>query len=368
MMHNSPDQRYARHLALPDFGPAEQQKLSRSSVLVVGAGGLGAPLLLYLAAAGVGRIGIIDGDQVDISNLQRQILYSTSDRGKNKAEVAAQKLRALNPLIQIETFPFRLSANNALQIFPKYDYIADGSDNFPTRYLVNDASVVLGKPNVYASVFRYEGQVSVFNLPRDNDRRGPNYRDLYPCAPPPESIPNCAEAGVLGSLTGIIGSIQANELIKLITGIGQCLDARLLLLDSRNMQTQILQLPQYSKNNIRQLANAREYEQHCPGPIPEISARQLEQWLQNGHPFQLLDVRTKRERMSAHLGGLHIPLDQLPNEISRLDHHTTWVVYCHSGLRSATATKWMIEHGYSKVYNLRGGLIKARHLLKNNTP
>ncbi len=363
MTDYAPDQRYARHLALPDFGPEEQEKLRRSKVLVIGAGGLGAPLLLYLAAAGLGHIGIIDPDQVELSNLQRQVLYAEKDLGKNKAEVAAQRLRALNSNLRIRAYPFRLSANNALELIAQYDCIADGSDNFPTRYLVNDACVLCKKPNVYASVFRYEGQVAVFNHLRPNGSRGPNYRDLYPLPPPPESVPNCAEAGVLGSLTGIIGSIQANEVIKLITGLGKLLDARLFLLDSRNMHAQILQLPHTSQVQINHLQN--DYQASCELPVPEIKPDQLRQWIEQKRPFKLLDVRTKRERLSAHIGGLHIPLDQLPRQMPQLQTNCTWVIYCHSGQRSATATRWMLENGFASVFNLKGGIVKAQNFLKN---
>ena len=361
MSKSSPDERYRRHLALPDFGPSEQQKLRESSVLVVGAGGLGSPLLFYLAAAGLGRIGIVDGDVVAISNLQRQILYTGEDEGQSKAKLAAKRLQQLNPEVKTEVYPFRLSANNALDLLARYDCVADGSDNFPTRYLVNDACVLLGKPNVYASVFRYEGQVSVFNRLRPDGSRGPNYRDLYPEPPPPESIPNCAEAGVLGTLTGIIGSIQANEVIKLITGIGEPLDARLFLLDSRDMQAQILQLPTTSRHPITALAE--DYGAvSCEISIPEIAFRQMLEWQKNGRTFALLDVRSMRERLSGHLGGLHIPLDQLQRQWEQLDPQKTWVVYCHSGIRSATATQWMLERGFKEVYNLKGGIVQAmRH-------
>jgi len=299
MTNPAPDERYARHFALPDFGRQEQQKLRAARVLVVGAGG-GSPLLYYLAAAGLGKIG-----------------------------------RELNPEVEIEVFPFRLSANNALDLMAQYDCVADGSDNFPTRYLVNDACVMLGKPNVYASVFRYEGQVSVFNMPREDGSRGPNYRDLYPEIPPAESIPNCSEAGVLGTLTGIIGSIQANETIKLITGIGELLDARLFMLDSRSMQTQILRLPKTSHTPIIQLAE--DYG------------------------------RTSRERLSGHLGGTHIPLDQLLAQCEGLDKQKTWIVYCHSGIRSATATRWMLDRGFKDVYNLKGGMVQAMRHKKNTS-
>lgn len=355
------DERYTRHLALPDFGWQEQQRLQNSSVLVVGAGGLGSPLLLYLAAAGVGRIGIIDGDTVDKSNLQRQILYSTSDTGQYKAQLAGQRLKALNPEISVQVHAHFLQPENALDIIAQYDYVADGSDNFATRYLVNDASVILGKPNVYASVFRYEGQVSVFNCSRTDGSRGPNYRDLYPIPPSSGQVPNCAEAGVLGSLTGIIGSIQANELIKLITGIGQVLDARMLLLDSRSMQTHILQLPGNSRFPIHQLADNYHYPD-CERSIPEITFSQLLEWQQHNKSFELLDVRTPRERQHQHLGGIHIPLDQLPSKLQQLNPQKTWIVYCHSGIRSATATQWLLEHGYTQVYNLKGGIVQAmRH-------
>ncbi len=355
-------QRYTRHLALPDFGPEEQDKLRKSKVLVVGAGGLGTPLLLYLTAAGVGHIGIIDPDKVELSNLQRQVLYTEKDLGQNKAQSAAQRLRALNSEVHIQAYPFRLSANNALELIAQYDCVADGSDNFPTRYLVNDACCLCEKPNVYASVFRYEGQVSVFNRLRTDGSRGPNYRDLYPTPPPPESVPNCAEAGVLGSLTGIIGSIQANEVIKLITGLGEPLDARLLLLDSRNMHTQILQLPRTSRVGIKQLQE--HYSGSCERPVPEISPGELVQWIEQERPFKLLDVRTERERSSAHIGGLHIPLNQLHHQLQELQTDCTWVIYCHSGQRSATATQWMLENGFASVFNLKGGILKAQNFFK----
>jgi adenylyltransferase/sulfurtransferase len=350
--------RYARHLALPGFGMEGQQKLKASSALVVGAGGLGAPILLYLAAAGVGRIGIVDFDRVDDTNLQRQVLYSLEDVGQLKAETARRKLLALNPGIAVVVHAVQLTSENALDIVAAYDLIIDGTDNFPTRYLVNDACVLAGKPLVYGSIFRFEGQVAVFNAALEGGGRSPNYRHLFPSPPPPELVPNCAEGGVLGVLPGIIGSLQANEAIKLLAGIGEPLIGKLLLLDAATLTIRTLKIPAREQVAIEALI---DYEQFCaptpPPPVPELSVPELHALLAQKAELQLIDVREPYEYAIANLGGQLIPPGRILEEAAQIARDKMVVFYCRTGIRSARAIRELRErHGLDNLYNLTGGI------------
>jgi molybdopterin/thiamine biosynthesis adenylyltransferase/rhodanese-related sulfurtransferase len=358
--------RYSRHLIMPEVGMEGQLKLKAAKVLCIGTGGLGAPLGVYLAAAGVGRIGLVDFDTVDLTNLQRQILFSTSDVGRPKIEAAADRLRSMNPEIQIDTFETRLTSENALELFKDYDIIVDGTDNFPTRYLVNDACVLLGKQNVYGSIFRFEGQVTVFGAPG-----GPCYRCLYPEPPPPGLVPSCAEGGVLGVLPGIVGSIQAAETLKLIIGKGEPLIGRLLLFDALAMRFRELKL---QKNPECPLCGAHptvtkliDYAEFCgirgeeaPAPqatVPEISPRELKTRLDRGDALFILDVREPHEYQICNLGGHLIPLGDLSRRVSELDSSREIVAHCRSGKRSAEAVEFLRKAGFRKILNLKGGIL-----------
>ncbi len=360
-------QRYSRHLIMPEVGMEGQAKLKQAQVLLIGAGGLGAPMGLYLAAAGVGRIGLVDFDVVDASNLQRQVTYSTADVGRSKLEVTKERLAGINPHIQIDTHEERLSSENALDLFKGYDIIADGTDNFPTRYLVNDACVLLGKPNVYGSIFRFEGQASVFYA-----KEGPCYRCLYPEPPPPGLVPSCAEGGVLGVLPGIVGTLQALEVIKLILGEGNPLIGRLLLFDALKMNFRELKLrkdPQCAlcseHATIKELI---DYEQFCGIPqqeaevqtqsgVPTISVEELKALMDKKEDVYILDVREPQEWDIAHLQAKLIPLGELPQAVNQLSSADDIVVYCRSGARSARAVQFLMEMGFRKVRNLEGGIL-----------
>jgi adenylyltransferase/sulfurtransferase len=358
--------RYSRHLIMPEVGMEGQLKLKRAKVLCIGTGGLGAPLGLYLAAAGVGRIGIVDFDVVDHTNLQRQILFSSQDVGRPKIEAAADRLRGLNPDIRIDQYETKLTSENALDLFKDYDIIVDGTDNFPTRYLVNDASVLLKKPNVYGSIFRFEGQVSIFGYPQ-----GPCYRCLYPEPPPPGLVPSCAEGGVLGVLPGIVGAIQAAEALKLIIGKGDPLIGRLLLFDALAMRFRELKL---RKNPECPVCGAHptvtkliDYAEFCgirgeeaPAPqttVPEITPRELKSRLERGDDVFILDVREPHEYQICNLGGYLIPLGDLPRRVSELDSSREIVAHCRSGKRSAEAAEFLRKAGFGKVLNLKGGIL-----------
>ena len=357
-------QRYARHLILPQLGEAGQLKLKAARVLVIGAGGLGSPLLQYLAAAGVGTIGIVDPDRVSHSNLQRQVLYGESDLGSLKVEAAKKRLLDLNPHIDIKTHATYFSKENALDLLAGYDLVADGTDNFPTRYLVNDACILSGLPYVYGSIFRFEGQVSVFNGQLADGKRGPNYRNLYPSPPPPDQVPNCAEGGVLGVLPGIIGAMQANEVIKIITGIGEPLIGRMLLFDAASFSQRVLRMPPAEPIVVRELI---DYEQFCGLPareaLPGIDAATFINMQQKKQVFTLLDVRSQREYDLDNLGGLLIPLeDLLIDDLPSFPKVQPIIVHCQSGARSARAVQHLLEHGLSEVYNLEGGIVAVRAL------
>ena len=355
--------RYSRHLLLPEVGMAGQRKLKAARVLTIGAGGLGSPLSLYLAAAGVGTIGIVDFDVVDLPNLQRQILHGTSTLGRPKLESAEARLSDVNPNVRIEKYETRLTSENALEILGGYDIVVDGSDNFPTRYLVNDACVLLGKPNVYGSIFRFEGQASVFYA-----REGPCYRCLYSEPPPPGLVPSCAEGGVLGVLPGIIGSIQALETIKWIIGAGDSLVGRLLLFDALKLRFRELQLrkdpacPICGQNpTIRELI---DYEAFCgigaePSYAgPEITAEELRREMEEkGSNLVLIDVREPHEWDIAHIEGARlIPLGQLPERLGELDGHAEIVTHCHHGVRSMKALQLLKGAGFNRVRSLAGGI------------
>ncbi len=359
--------RYSRHLIMPEVGMAGQARLRQAKVLLIGAGGLGAPLGMYLAASGIGRLGLVDFDVVDLSNLQRQILYSAADVGRSKLEVARERLSGINPHIRIDVHETRLSSENALELFDAYDVIVDGTDNFPTRYLVNDACVILGKPNVYGSIFRFEGQASVFYA-----KEGPCYRCLYPEPPPPGLVPSCAEGGVLGVLPGIVGTIQAMETIKLFLKEGDSLIGRLLLFDALKMSFRELKLRKdpecvlCGKNATS--TELIDYEQFCgisidetgssaASTVPTISPEDLEARLKSDEDLVILDVREPVEWQITRLEGAKlIPLGLLPQEVHQLSTADEMVVCCKIGQRSARAVQFLQESGFRKVKNLVGGL------------
>ena len=359
-------QRYSRHLIMPEVGMEGQLKLKRARVLTIGTGGLGAPLGLYLTAAGVGHLGLVDFDVVDASNLQRQVTFTTADVGKPKSEAAKARLSALNPAIEIVSYETRLTSENALDLFRDYDIIVDGTDNFPTRFLVNDACVLLGKPNVYGSIFRFEGQATVFGYPG-----GPCYRCLYPEPPPPGLVPSCAEGGVLGVLPGIVGSIQAMETIKLILGAGEPLVGRLLLFDALAMRFRELKLkknpdcPMCGKN--RTITKLIDYEEFCgirgeeapamTDGIQEITATELKARQDRGDKLFILDVREPHEYQICNLNGKLIPLGELPRRVNELDSSVEMVVHCRSGKRSADAIHFLQTAGFKKLWNLKGGVL-----------
>jgi sulfur-carrier protein adenylyltransferase/sulfurtransferase len=359
-------QRYSRHLIMPEVGMEGQLKLKRARVLTIGTGGLGAPLGLYLAAAGVGHLGLVDFDVVDSSNLQRQVTFTTADVGKPKSEAAKARLSALNPAIQIVSYETRLTSENALELFRDYDIIVDGTDNFPTRFLVNDACVLLGKPNVYGSIFRFEGQATVFGYPG-----GPCYRCLYPEPPPPGLVPSCAEGGVLGVLPGIVGSIQAMETIKLILGTGEPLVGRLLLFDALAMRFRELKLKRNPDCPLcgehRTLTKLIDYEEFCgirgeetpamTDGIQEITATELKARQDRGEKLFILDVREPHEYQICNLNGKLIPLGELPRRVNELDSSVEMVVHCRSGKRSADAIHFLQTAGFKKLLNLKGGVL-----------
>ena len=357
--------RYSRHLIMPEVGMEGQKKLKAARVLCIGAGGLGSPLALYLAAAGVGTLGIVDFDVVDYTNLQRQIIHSTADVGRKKLDSAAEKLQAINPFLNIRKFETRLSSDNALELFRDFDIIADGTDNFPTRYLVNDACVLTGKPNVYGSIFRFEGQASVFAT-----EEGPCYRCLYPEPPPPGLVPSCAEGGVLGILPGLVGVIQATEAIKLILGKGEPLIGRLLLVDALGMKFRELKLrknpdcPVCGKHpSITKLIDYNEFcgirgeEKPMEVGVPEIQVEELKSRLDSGEDVFVLDVREPHEYQICNISGYLIPLGDLPKRVHELDSSREIVAHCRSGARSAKAVDFLRQAGFKKVHNLAGGIL-----------
>ena len=361
--------RYSRHLIIPEFGIEGQKRLKASRVLVVGTGGLGAPLLQYLTAAGIGTIGILDFDIVEDSNLQRQVLFSTSDIGRPKVEAAADRLQSQNPHVEFKLYNERLTSENALRIFEDYDIIADGTDNFPTRYLVNDAAVKLGKVNVYASIFRFEGQVSVFNYKDANGEYGPNFRDLFPSPPPPGLVPSCAEGGVIGVLPGIIGSLQANEVIKVASGVGDPLSGRLFTLDAAAFETRIFNLRK-SELNAHRTANSDaieliDYQQFCgiteaknDHEIKSITVKELRSKLDRQEDIQIIDVREPFEYEIANIAGQLIPKGEVLSHVDEISTEKTVVIHCKAGARSAAVIKLLEEkYGFKNLYNLEGGIL-----------
>ena len=370
--------RYSRHILIPDVGREGQERLKASSALLIGAGGLGSPLALYLTAAGIGRIGIVEFDTIDETNLQRQILYGTSQVGRSKLQMAHQRLADLNPTITIEPFEEPLTSANALELFKNYDVVADGTDNFPTRYLVNDACVLTGKPNVYGSIFRFEGQISVFNY-----RGGPCYRCLYSEPPPPGLVPSCAEGGVLGVLPGVVGALQANEVIKVLLGIGDVAAERLVIYDALKLSFRQLKLRRNPQCVVcgehPTVTELIDYEQFCgvpalngssggqaaasagsadgDGGIREIDVFELQARRERGDRFQLIDVREPWEADINEIEGAElIPLGELPDRLDKLDPQVSYVVHCKMGGRSANAVALMQEAGFRDVVNLEGGI------------
>jgi adenylyltransferase/sulfurtransferase len=377
-------ERYSRHIIIPEFNIEGQKKLKNAKVLVIGTGGLGAPLLLYLTAAGVGTIGIVDMDLVDDSNLQRQVLFTVKDVGRPKVEVAAERLTQLNPHVKFVTYNTQFYSSNAFDILKDYDVVADGTDNFPTRYLVNDASVLLGKTNVYGSIFRFDGQVTVFNYQYENGEVGPNYRDLYPEPPPPGLVPSCAEGGVLGVLPGIIGSMQASEVIKVITGVGDPLVGRLFTYDALNFETRILRFKKDKHNPISgENATIKElidYEQFCGivkqpthsetqklNTVKELTVQELKQLIDSKADFQLIDVREDYEFEIANLNGELIPLGTVLQHVDKISKDKQVVVHCRSGKRSADAIRVLEERfGFDNLYNLKGGILAYADQIDNS--
>lgn len=368
-------ERYSRHLIIPEFNIEGQRKLKQAKVLVVGTGGLGAPLLLYLTAAGVGTIGILDYDIVDDSNLQRQVLFSTKDVGRPKVEAARERLEGLNPHVKFITHNVQLHSSNALDIIKDYDLVADGTDNFPTRYLVNDATVLLGKPNVYASIFRFDGQVTVFNYKFEDGTRGPNYRDLYPTPPPPGLVPSCAEGGVIGVLPGIVGSLQASEVIKVISGVGDPLVGRLFQFDALGFETRTFKFQKDAENPLTgenpTQTELIDYEQFCGikqdnkeeakqnrEEVKEITVKELKELQDQGADFQLIDVREPYEYEIANISGELIPLGTVLDNADKISKDKPVIVHCRSGMRSANAIAQLeAQFGYDNLSNLKGGIL-----------
>lgn len=351
--------RYSRHISIPDFGIDAQKRLKASSILVIGAGGLGSPALLYLAAAGFGKVGLVDFDVVDPSNLQRQILYRTKDVGSSKAMLAELSIKDLNPFIEVVRHEKRLTSENALSTLEDYDIILDGTDNFPTRYLVNDACVILGRPLIYGSIYQFEGQVSVFNLNRGPER-SPNYRDLFPSPPPPGLVPNCAEGGVLGVLPGIIGSMQANEAIKVAANIGEPLDGRLFIFDALHFSTTTLNVA--INRDLQPITQLIDYEEFCGvknlEQVNSISAGELEKWKSSKVPFVLIDVREPYEAEIVQIGGTLIPLATLPDRHDEIPRDVNVVFHCRSGARSEKAIMQLSRSmPINRFYNLEGGVL-----------
>ena len=355
--------RYSRHLQLPEVDFAGQEKLKQSSVLIIGAGGLGNPVSLYLAAAGVGTIGILDFDKVDYSNLQRQVIFGVHDVGKSKVRVAANRLTEINPLSNIQVHECLLQSENATEIITNYDIVVDCTDNFPTRYLINDVCVKLMRPFIYGSIYRFDGQVSVFNF-----KGGPCYRCLYPKPPPPDLVPSCAEGGVLGVLPGIIGTLQANETLKVILEIGDVISSRLVLFEALSMEFTEMKLKKDEDCIVCSKSSEEisfiDYNQFCQikskaviGSVPEISVEELNQKLSEKDDITIIDVRERYELFISHIeGALHIPVSEIPSQLDALKYHPNLAILCRSGIRSARICEYLINQGFSNVKNISGGI------------
>jgi len=364
--------RYSRHLVLPGMGMDGQLKLKASSVLVVGAGGLGCPALLYLAAAGVGRIGIVDQDNVELSNLQRQVLYTVDDIGASKSETAARRLKELNPHVEFISYPVRITSENALPVVQTYDVVIDGTDNFPTRYLLNDACVLLNKPLVYGSILKFEGHVAVFNFRQADGTFTSNYRDIFPMPPEEGSVPDCESGGVLGVLPGMIGTIMATEVLKVITGVGAPLTDRLLVLDAETMEHMVLRFR--SRGTRTQIDRLIDYDLFCgksqenskslrtddnTNGMKEITVDELKDLKESGSDFQLIDVREPHEYDIANLEGELIPMNEIPHKVDRISRDKRVVLYCRTGRRSGEAIQWLERnHKFDNLYNLKGGILE----------
>ncbi|MDZ4824484.1 MAG: molybdopterin-synthase adenylyltransferase MoeB [Flavobacteriales bacterium] len=375
-------ERYSRHLIIPEFNIEGQRKLKNAKVLVVGSGGLGSPVLLYLAAAGVGHIGIVDFDVVDESNLQRQVLFGVENKGVPKVDAALARLKSLNPHVSYKTYNVKLTSQNALDIIKDYDVVADGTDNFQTRYLVNDACVLLGKVNVYASIYRFEGQASVFNYTDKNGVLGPNYRDLFPSPPPPGLVPSCAEGGVLGVLPGILGSIQALEVIKVITGVGETLSGRLFLFDAASFETRTLKVRRDPANPLNGTQPTQtsliDYEQFCgigvadhkeETKVKEITVQDLKELFDTNTDFQLIDVREPYEYDIANIEAELMPLKSVSDFASKISREKKVVVHCRSGVRSAKAiVELETNFGFDNLYNLKGGILAWAKEIDESVP
>ena len=372
---------YSRHLTIPEFGMDGQKKLKAAKVLAVGTGGLGAPMLQYLAAAGVGTIGIVDFDKVEASNLHRQVLFGKKDIGRPKVEAAKKRLQDINPYIDIVVHETRLTSENALEIIKEYDVVADGTDNFPTRYLINDATVMMNKPNVHGSIFQFEGQVSVFNYTDQDGNRGPNYRDLFPEPPPPGLVPDCAEAGVLGVLPGIIGCLQASEVIKLLIGAGEPLAGKLFLFDALSFKNRTVKISKNPDNPLTgtnaTITELIDYESFCgispddeeEDEVPEITVREYHNWITNGEDVQLIDVREPHEYDIAEIGGELIPLNTILENAGKISRDKKVVVHCRSGKRSEKAIRQLKEHhGFDNLYNLKGGILAWSEEIDDKVP
>ena len=349
-------ERYSRHFVLPQFGEDAQLKLKQSKVVVIGAGGLGCPVLQYLTAAGVGSISIVDHDVVSLSNLQRQVLYSIDDLTKSKAEVAVAKLKKLNPNVTFQIVTKKISSANALELLKGFDVIVDCTDNFPTRYLLNDASVLLNIPLIYGSIFRYEGQVSVFNY-----KGSPTYRDLFPLHPLPDSVPSCEVGGVLGALSGIIGCIQANETLKVIGDFGTPISGKLLIVDSSTLETQLINIPQ--KNQREKISGLIDYDDFCNShskketTMKEVTVQELKALKEKGADFQLIDVREPHEYEICNLEGELIPQGDIPSNVDKISKDKQVIIHCRSGARSGNMVQWLEKnHRFTNLYNLKGGI------------
>jgi sulfur-carrier protein adenylyltransferase/sulfurtransferase len=369
-LSSSEFQRYSRHLVLEEFGLTGQLKLKNSKVLVIGAGGLGSSALLYLSAAGIGVVGIVDHDKVDLSNLQRQVIYTIDDIGKNKAQAAQQRLALLNPEVKVNVYPTKITSANALELVQDYDVVLDCSDNFPTRYLVNDACVLLDKPLVYGSILKFEGHLSVFNVLKADGSRSSNYRDLFAEPPSADAVQNCEQAGVIGVLPGLFGTMQASEAIKLITGIGDLWINKLLIIDVLSMEQTTLIIPdRQSRKSIKYLI---DYEDFCGispdknksltgnqwNNMKEVTVQELKKLKEAGADFQLIDVREPHEYEICNLEGELIPMSEIPYNVDKIDKNKQVIIHCRSGKRSGDMLLWLEKnHGFNNLYNLKGGVL-----------